>query len=42
VLTMVAMVVPDEGVEKLVTIIELKKRGDSDEDALGQDGPRQA
>ena len=30
----VAIAVPDEGVEKLVTIIELKKRGDSDEEAL--------
>jgi len=30
----VAIAVPDEGVEKLVTIIELKKRGDSEEDAL--------
>jgi fatty acid CoA ligase FadD28 len=30
----VAIAVPDEGVEKLVTVIELKKRGDSDEDAL--------
>jgi acyl-CoA synthetase (AMP-forming)/AMP-acid ligase II len=29
----VAIAVPDEGVEKLVTIIELKKRGDSEEDA---------
>jgi acyl-CoA synthetase (AMP-forming)/AMP-acid ligase II len=30
----VAIAVPDEGVEKLVTIIELKKGGDSEEDAL--------
>jgi acyl-CoA synthetase (AMP-forming)/AMP-acid ligase II len=30
----VAIAVPDEGVEKLVTIIELKKHGDSEEDAL--------
>jgi fatty acid CoA ligase FadD28 len=30
----VAIAVPDEGVEKLVTIIELKKRGNSDEDTL--------
>jgi fatty acid CoA ligase FadD28 len=30
----VAISVPDGGVEKLVTIIELKKRGDSDEDAM--------
>jgi acyl-CoA synthetase (AMP-forming)/AMP-acid ligase II len=30
----VAIAVPDEGVEKLVTIIELKKHGDSEEEAL--------
>ena len=30
----VAIGVPDEGIEKLVTIVELKKKGDSDEDAL--------
>jgi long-chain fatty acid adenylyltransferase FadD28 len=30
----VAIAVPDEGVEKLVTILELKKRGNSDEDTL--------
>ncbi len=30
----VAIAVPDDGVEKLVAIIELKKRDDSDEDAL--------
>jgi long-chain fatty acid adenylyltransferase FadD28 len=29
-----AIAVPDEGTEKLVAIIELKKRGDSDEDAM--------
>ena len=28
-----AIAVPDKGIEKLVAIIELKKRGDSDEDA---------
>jgi long-chain fatty acid adenylyltransferase FadD28 len=30
----VAISVPDDGVEKLVTIVELKQRGDSDEDAM--------
>jgi fatty acid CoA ligase FadD28 len=30
----VAISVPDDGVEKLVTIIEVKKLGDSDEDAM--------
>jgi long-chain fatty acid adenylyltransferase FadD28 len=34
----VAIAVPDGGVEKLVTIIELKKRGDSDEDAMDRLG----
>jgi long-chain fatty acid adenylyltransferase FadD28 len=29
-----AISVPDEGMEKLVAIIELKNRGDSDEDAM--------
>ncbi len=32
----VAIAVPDSGLEKLVTIIELKKRGDSDDDAMGR------
>lgn len=30
----VAISVPDEGMEKLVAIIEFKNRGDSDEDAM--------
>jgi long-chain fatty acid adenylyltransferase FadD28 len=30
----VAIAVPDEGTEQLVAIIELKKRGESDEDAM--------
>jgi long-chain fatty acid adenylyltransferase FadD28 len=30
----VAIAVPDEGTEQLVAIIELKNRGDSDEDAM--------
>ena len=30
----VAIAIPDDGIEKLVAIIELKKRGNSDEDAL--------
>jgi fatty acid CoA ligase FadD28 len=29
-----AIAVPDDGTEKLVAIIELKKRGDSDEEAM--------
>ena len=36
-----AIGVPDEGIEKLVAIIELKKRGDSDEDAPDRLGRRQ-
>ncbi len=34
----VAIGVPDEGIEKLVTIVELKKTGNSDEDALDRLG----
>jgi long-chain fatty acid adenylyltransferase FadD28 len=33
-----AIAVPDEGTEKLVAIIELKKRGDSDKDAMHELG----
>ncbi len=38
----VAIGVPDQGIEKLVTIVELKKTSDSDEDVADQAGPRQA
>jgi fatty acid CoA ligase FadD28 len=33
-----AIAVPDDGTEKLVAIIELKKRGDSDEEAMDKLG----
>ena len=33
-----AIGVPDEGIEKLVVIVEARKKGDSDEDALDRLG----